>query len=147
MNIASIRQIAVAAAVILSAGQAFAEYQCTREHSPGVTSTALIKRWPNLQIERTSPRCETSEDGIEKCVAQTDILASPFEVCGVLIDTTHSCQTTETTSNGGHILDIDCNSGIRINFNMNKKDEGRLTCYQGNMVYSMWDVGTCKVVN
>lgn len=133
--------------VTLATSHAFAEYQCEREISPGVVSTALIKRWPNLQIERTSQKCEVDMDNVKTCAMVTDTIASPFEVCGVSIDTTHSCKTTESTSNGGHILDVDCSSGIRVNFNMNKHDKGRLTCYQGNMVYSMWDVGTCKVVN
>ncbi len=140
-------KLIIAIALTLTTAQAFAEYQCTRGTAPAAVETALIKRWPNLQIERTHQQCDTDMENIKICSMVTDTLASPFEVCGVSIDSTHNCQTTETTSNGGHILDVDCNSGIRINFNMNKSDEGRLTCFQNNMVYGMWDVGTCKVVN
>lgn len=139
-------KLILALLITLASAQTLADYQCSREVSPGVFTTAIIKRWPNLQIERNYTKCEKDANDVEKCALVTDTIASPFEVCGVSIDTTHSCRTTESTANGGHILDVDCSSGIRVNFNMNRHDMGRLTCYQGNMVYSMWDVGTCQVV-
>ena len=128
--------------IALCASSAFAvNFECTKQVSATNAETAFISSGPYLMVGISRAEC-TSSDGLQKCsTGNSEVIASPYEVCFKNIDADQDCTINETTSS----VDVACANGSKMSFAMGADTAGQMTCSENGVVVKAWSFDTCTV--
>jgi hypothetical protein len=121
-----------------------ADLECVRQVSEVRTHFALIDMWPIMHVQTGRQDC-TGGPGFKFCVTHRDApIMDNGNVCGYRVNQRMDCETEEWTEGfRTHIVETRCFGGIRARLEVNRNNQGRLTCTRRGRVEATYRLGEC----